>query len=146
MSLRLFIVLGCACALAACGSSGPVKRVHPSTASIQRIAVQADGTWHITLRIQNYSTEPMHYSALAAKLLIAGAEAGQISIAPDIDIVASSGDVVEATLKTAAKIPAGNDFAYELKGRIDTSEPQESFPFTTSSRLSPVPGIADTYR
>ncbi|MDR2013899.1 MAG: LEA type 2 family protein [Rhodanobacter sp.] len=146
MNPRWLLVLGLACTLTACGGGGPVKRVHPSTASIQQLAVQADGVWRITLRIQNYSTTPMHYSALDAKLSIAGVEAGRIGIVPDIDIVGSSGDVVETTLKTSAKIPSGNDFAYELKGHIQTSEPKGSFPFTTSSRLSPVPGIANTYR
>jgi hypothetical protein len=146
MNLRFFVAaLVFACLLTACGG-GPVRRVHPSTASIQQLAVQADGTWRITLRIQNYSTMSMHYSAFEAKLSIAGADAGEIRIAPDIDIVGSNGDVVETTLKTAAKLPASGDFAYQLKGKIDTSEPKASFPFDTSSRLSPVPGVANTYR
>lgn len=140
LASSLLAGLLCAC------SSGPVRKVHPSTASIQQLAVQADGSWKITLRIQNYSTFPMHYSAFEAKLSIAGVDAGDIRIAPDIDIVGNSGDVVDATLKPAAKLPAGGDFAYRLKGTIDTSEPRASFPFERSSRLSPVPGVANMYR
>lgn len=131
--------------LSACGS-GPTRKVHPSTASIQQLIVQADGSWKITLRIQNFSTMPMHYSKLKANVLIAGAEAGDIDITPDIDIVSSNGDVIDATLRTSAKLPPTGDFAYQLKGRIDTSEPKESFEFDRSSRLSPVPGVPNTYR
>jgi hypothetical protein len=147
MSLRhLFVPLALASLLTACGSGGPPRKVHPSTASIQQLAVQADGSWKLTLRIQNFSTFSMHYSALSAKLSVEGKDAGEIAIAPDLDIVGSNGDVIEATLKTSAKPPASSDFAYQLKGTIETSEPKESFKFDTSSRLSPVPGVANTYR
>ncbi|MEO5558280.1 MAG: hypothetical protein ABIR10_01245 [Dokdonella sp.] len=146
MSLRnLFTSLVVASLLSACGG-GPVKKVHPSTASIQQLALQADGSWKVALRIQNFSTFSMHFSALNAKLTIDGKAAGEIVLAPDLDIVGSSGDVVEATLKSSLKLPASGEFAYQLKGSIDTSEPKESFKFDTSSRLSPVPGVASMYR
>lgn len=146
MTLRVSLAaLALTCVLTAC-SSGPVKRIHPSTASIQQLSVQADGSWKLELRIQNFSTVPMRYGALNATLTVAGANVGEIAIAPDIDIVGNGGDVVTATLRPSGKLPASGDFAYTLKGRIDTSEPKESFPFERSSRLSPVPGVADTYR
>ncbi|MBO9665015.1 hypothetical protein [Dokdonella sp.] len=146
MKLRIpLAAFALAATLTACGS-GPTKRVHPSTASIQQLAVQADGSWKFDLRIQNFSTMPMHYSSLKATVVVAGTDVGEISIAPNMDIVANGGDVVEATLKTSAKLPASGDFAYTLKGTIDTSEPKESFPFERSSRLSPVPGVPNTYR
>lgn len=131
--------------LTACGS-GPTRRVHPSTASIQQLSVQADGSWKLDIRIQNFSTMPMRYGALKATVTIAGTDVGEVSITPNMDIVANGGDVVAATLKPSAKLPASGDFAYTLKGTIDTSEPKESFPFERSSRLSPVPGVPDTYR
>jgi hypothetical protein len=146
MNLRIPTVLAAlAVLLSACGS-GPKRVVHPSTASIQQLAVQPDGSWKITLRIQNYSTLPMHYSRIEANLVVAGADAGNIDIAPDIDIVSSNGDVVDATLHASAKLPASGDFAYQLKGHIETSEPKERFEFDRSSRLSPVPGVPNTYR
>jgi hypothetical protein len=138
-------VLALTCLMGAC-SDGPVKRVHPSTASIQQLAVLPDGSWKITLRIQNYSTMAMHYSAFDARLSIADVDAGQIRLAPDVDIVGSNGDVIETILKPSTRLPASGDFAYKLKGTIDTSEPKESFPFERASRLSPIPGVANTYR
>ena len=146
MILRnLFAALATLGLLAAC-SSGPVRKVHPSTASIQQLAVQPDGSWSITLRIQNFSTFAMHYSALHAQLSVAGAEVGEINVAPDMDIVGNNGDVVVVALSTPALLPASGDFAYQLTGTIDTSEPKKSFKFDTSSRLSPVPGVPHTYR
>ena len=146
MNARAFFALvALACLLTAC-ASGPERKIHPSTASIQQLAVQADGSWKLTLRIQNFSTFPMHYSAFDAKLSVNGSEAGAIKVAPDMDIVGNSGDIVEVTLKSAAKLPTSGDFAYQLKGTIDTSEPRENFKIDMSSRLSPVPGVAKTYR
>ncbi|HEY6940053.1 LEA type 2 family protein [Dokdonella sp.] len=132
--------------LAACGSGGPPRKVHPSTASIQQLAVQADGSWKITLRIQNYSTFAMHYRRIDAGLSIDGKELGRLEATPDIDIVGNNGDVVETTFRPAAKTMFGTDIAYALKGTIETSEPNESFTFETASRLTPVPGVPDTYR
>lgn len=137
--------LALACLVTAC-STGPVMKVHPSSASIQQLAVQPDGDWKITLRIQNFSTMSMHYRALDAKLRIAGSDVGEIRFAPDMDIVANNGDVIETILKTSAKLPASGDFAYQLKGTIDTSEPKANFRLDYSSRLSPVPGVPNTYR
>lgn len=143
--LRIPVLFVFACVLAAC-SNGPVRKVHPSTASIQQLAVQADGSWKITLRIQNFSTMSMHYSAFDAKLKIGAAEAGEIMLTPDLDIVANSGDVIELRLKPATKLPPNGDFSYQLTGTIDTSEPKAHFKIDVSSRLSPVPGVAHTYR
>ena len=143
--LHFSALFALACILTAC-SSGPVRKVHPSTASIQQLAVQADGSWKITLRIQNFSTMSMHYSGFDAKLKIAGTDAGEIKLSHDLDIVGNSGDVVEVALKPVTKLPASGDFAYQLKGTIDTSEPKANFKIDMSSRLSPVPGVSNTYR
>jgi hypothetical protein len=140
-------VLSCCAlaALAAC-SGAPERKVHPSTATIQQLAVQPDGRWKLVLRIQNFSTFPMHYRSVEAKLAVDGREAGELRVAPDIDIVGDSGDVVEASLAAPFALPAGREFGYTLKGTIETSEPEERFEFDRASRLSPVPGVADTWR
>jgi hypothetical protein len=142
---RLSVPLALGIVLAACGG-GPVRKVHPSTASIQQLAVQADGNWKLRLRIQNYSTFSMHFSTIDATLSVDGKEIGTLKAAPDIDIVGNSGDVVDAVFKPANKVTFGTDIAYALKGTIETSEPKESFKFETTSRLTPVPGVPDTWR
>ena len=47
-------------ALAAC-SGGLVRRVSPPAASIQQLTVNADGSWSVDLRLQNYSSIPMRF-------------------------------------------------------------------------------------
>ena len=146
MNLRIpLAALALGAALAAC-SSGPPRRVHPSTASIQQLAVAADGSWRVTLRLQNFSTFPMRYGSIEAKLSVDGKDAGMLGVALDLDILANSGDVVEARMTGGPALPQDRDFAYRLEGTIRTSEPSESFDFERSSRLSPVPGVANTWR
>jgi hypothetical protein len=88
----------------------------------------------------------MHFSTIDAALSIDGKEVGTLKAAPDIDIVGNTGDVVDATFKPTTKVSFGTDIGYSLKGTIETSEPKESFKFETTSRLTPVPGVPDTYR
>jgi LEA14-like dessication related protein len=145
MSLRHFIAaLAVVCLLADCGS-GPVKRITPSQVSIQELAVQPGGQWKLTLRIQNYSTVPMTYAWLHGTLYVAGADVGTIDVRTDFDIPANSADVVDTTVHASAALPAG-EIDYKIEGTLATSEPKEEFKFNRSSRLSPTPGLPNTWR
>lgn len=146
MSLRPLVVLALlALLLAGCGG-GPVKRINPSGVSIQQLAVEADGSWRIELRIHNFSTVPMHYDLLTAELAVDGVNVGAIRMDPAVEITGNSAEVVETRIKASVALPAGRDFAYRLEGTIRADEPSESFPFERESRLSPVPGVANTWR
>lgn len=147
MSLRnllaaLFVLL----LVTACGG-GPVKRVSAPTASIQELAVQPDGQWRLRLRLQNFSNVAMTFDRLTATLTVTGREIGTIEAPLDLDVAPESADVFEVTLTPAAgSTLVAADFGYELKGRISSREPKRDFPFERTSRLSPVPGLADTWR
>lgn len=141
--LLMFIVV---LLLAAC-STGPVKRIFPPSASVQELVVQADGSWQIVLRVQNFSTVPMTFAKITAKLMVEGVDVGEISVSPNVEIVGESADVVRGTLRSFAKLASGQAIGYTLKGAIEISEPNsKNFDFDHSSRLSPVPGIASTWR
>jgi LEA14-like dessication related protein len=145
MTLRHFVAaLAVATLLAGCGS-GPVRRITPSQVSIQELSVQPGGQWKLTLRIQNYSTVPMTYATLHGTLYIAGADVGTIDVRTDFDIPANSADVVDATVHATATLPSG-DIDYRIEGTITTIEPKEEFKFNRSSRLSPAPGLPNTWR
>jgi len=145
MSLRHFIAaFAVVTLLAGCGS-GPVRRITPSQVSIQELAVQPGGQWKLTLRIQNYSTVPMTYGAIHGTLTVAGADVGTIDVRTDFDIPGNSADVVDTTVRASAALPAG-DLDYRIEGTITTTEPKEEFKFNRSSRLSPTPGLANTWR
>jgi hypothetical protein len=145
MPLRHFIAaLAVGTLLAGCGS-GPVRRITPSQVSIQELSMQPGGQWKLTLRIQNYSTVPMTYGAIHGTLTVAGADVGTIDVRTDFDIPGNSADVVDTTVHASAALPAG-DIDYRIEGSITTTEPKEEFKFNRSSRLSPTPGLANTWR
>lgn len=132
--------------LSACGS-GPVKRVWPPTASVQELSLLADGSWRLLVRVQNFSNVPMTFDLLEASVEVGGKAIGNISKSLDLDVSPESADVFETTLAPGATgALAGKDFAYQLKGRITSHEPKGDFPFEHTSRLSPVPGLPDTWR
>ncbi|MEO8459496.1 MAG: hypothetical protein ABI451_03115 [Dokdonella sp.] len=141
---RIVVALALTALLTACGG-GPVKRINPPTASIQELSVQADGTWRLLIRVQNYSTVPMTFSSVTAHVSINDTDVGELSVSPNLEIVGESADIVTTTIKPNLKLPAG-DFGYQLKGTIITSEPSKDFEFDRSSRLSPVPGLPNTWR
>ena len=143
--LSLF-VLCATLSLAACGS-GPAKRVSAPTASVQELAVQADGSWRLLVRVQNFSNVSMTFDLLEAGLEVDGKQVGTISRALDLDVPGGSADVFETTLTPASAIRLeATDFAYRLKGRITSREPRGDFSFERASRLSPVPGLGATWR
>ena len=132
--------------LASCGS-GPVKRVSPPTASVQELVVHADGSWHLRVRLQNFSNVPMTFSGIDAELEVAERAVGSIKLPFKLDIPGESADVFEASLAPMAGVaaPAG-DFAYRLHGTISSSDPKGEFKFERKSHLSPAPGLVGTWR
>ena len=140
------LALFCAVVLLACGG-GPVKRISPPTASMQQLALQADGNWRLLLRVQNFSNVEMTFSNLEATLEVDGRSVGELNLGMNLDIPGSSADVVETTFKPAAgsSLPK-SDFAYFLHGTIRSSEPDGKYKFERNSRLSPAPGLANTWR
>ncbi|HET9836300.1 MAG TPA: hypothetical protein VFP88_08170 [Rhodanobacteraceae bacterium] len=141
-------------ALSACGSG---TKLQPPTASIQQLQVLPNGQWQLTLRIENYSYDTgMHVYALDADLDLSGKRAGHVSVSPGLDIPAMTADVANATLAPSAEARAaladakGNAVAYELKGNLsvgkgDDGKPQ-SFDLDGKGYISPVPGVANTWR
>jgi hypothetical protein len=147
MSLRHVVPAILACVLLAACGSGPVKRVSPPTASVQELSLRADGSWHLLIRVQNFSNISMTFSAIDAELEVADQAAGSIRLPLNLDIPGESADVFEATMTPASGLrPATGDFAYRLHGSLSSSEPKGDFKFERKSRLSPAPGLPDTWR
>lgn len=147
MSLRHVITIAAlSTLLAACGS-GPVKRVSPPTASVQELSLRPDGSWHLKIRVQNFSNVSMTFSAIDAELKIADRAVTPIKTPLKLDIPGETADVFETdiTALSGARPDAG-DFAYTLSGKIFSSDPKGDFTFERKSRLSPAPGLVDTWR
>ncbi|HET8764961.1 MAG TPA: hypothetical protein VFM52_07045 [Rhodanobacter sp.] len=156
--LRYLVPTVLALVLAACGQ--PRKSVFPPTLSVQQLAVQPNGTWRLTLRIQNNSYGGMDFTTLDGQLQIAELVPLRLHTAFERDIPAFASDVVpldvvptpemaKALAAIASKGSAGS-LAYRIDGTTLAKPEQEKKPrdfhFSGHDWLSPVPGIANTYR
>lgn len=150
-TLVLVILLG----VAACsGRGGPPKRINPPAASLQEIAVQADGSWLLQLRVQSYSTFGQVFHSIDLDLVLDGAPVGRLQpTATPREIPGRAADVFRISLQPdPLAVRALERFAaagsrslvwtmtgsMTVDGRVYRNE--------FEGRLSPVPGLSDTYR
>lgn len=154
VSLRWLIPLSAMFALCACGAG---TKLQPPTASIQQLQVLPNGQWQLTLRVENYSYDiGMHVYTLDADLDLAGKRAGHVSVSPALDIPAMSADTASATItpradaRTALMDANGNAVPYELKGSLAAGKGEsgkpDHFDLDGKGYISPVPGVANTWR
>jgi hypothetical protein len=140
--------------LAACGGGGVREQINPPRASIQQLAVQADGQWKLSVRLQNFSNVPTAFQSVTAKLVVGGQDAGSFSLAPAMTIGPESADVVSATLRpalgaklvVASALSSGQSVRYMVSGKIATSKPVGNHDFSFESTLNPAPGLNGVLR
>lgn len=143
--------------LAAC-SSGPVRRISEPAASIQELAVQADGSWMVSLRLQNYSSIPMRFEAVDINITIGGEAAGALQHRPGLEIGPESADVVSVAMQPGSSarmvmadaLAAGRRVDYAFDGTIDAAPSDRgasrSYKVERKSALSPTPGLPGVMR
>lgn len=142
--------------LVACSGS-PTRRVSPPAASIQQLTVNADGSWKVALRLQNYSGMPMRFDSVDLAVTVGDQDAGRLLASPAISIGPESADVVDATLAPSAMarivvadaLASRRSLAYALKGSITaTPEDRKPKPFDVDTRnsLNPAPGLDGVLR
>ena len=161
--LRCLVLLALAAGLAACGPQR--KSVFPPSLTVQQMQVLPNGTWRLTVRIQNNSYGGMDFKSIDGTLQVAGGVPVRLHSAFDLDIPSFAGDVVtvdvlptpamgKALAAVAAKGSAGS-LAYAINGTIHAqpdladhpdNKNAQDFPFQHNDFLSPVPGIANTFR
>ncbi len=155
-SLQFFALAIALLALVAC-NSGKVRRVSPPAAAIQQLTVQADGSWAVDLRLNNYSSMPMRFDSLRIEVIVDEHPAGTLQGTPGLSIGPTSADVVNLTLKpdamariVAADALAGRrSLAYQLKGTVEATPEeakQRSFDIDNRSALAPAPGLDGVLR
>ena len=139
-------------ALASC-ASGPHKDVFPPRASIQQLTVQADGSWKLQVRMQNFSGVSMTFANVDGKLEVAGNPAGDVNAVPALRIGPESADIAEVTFKptpaaaqAVAALHGSGSVRYKLSGRIVTTDPAGDQPYTFEGALNPVPGLTGVLR
>lgn len=144
--------------LIACGP--PKKSVFPPTVSVQQLKVLPSGQWRLTLRIQNNSYGEMDFRTLDGQLQVAQLVPIRLHASFVRDIPSLAGDVLDLDvlptdpMTQAIKAIAGKgssaSIGYRISGNTSAKPEQEKeqrdFEFSGDDRLSPVPGIPDTYR
>ena len=142
--------------LVACGT-GPVRRVSEPVASIQQLTVNADGSWSVDLRLQNYSSIPMRFDSADLAIAVSDQAAGSLKAAPQISIGPESADVVtlpfkpsaEARMVLADALASRRSLGYTLKGKLQAipeEKKSKSFDIDTRNTLTPVPGLDGVLR
>lgn len=152
-----------AAGLAACGPQR--KSVFPPSLTVQQMQVLPNGTWRLAVRIQNNSYGGMDFKAIEGTLQVADDVPVRLHAAFDLDIPSFAGDVTSIDVlptpamnsvlaAVAAKGSAGS-LAYAIRGTIHAqpdladhpdNKNAQDFPFQHNDFLSPVPGIANTFR
>lgn len=158
MARRIPILLLALAALLAACASGPVRRVSEPAASIQELAVQADGSWSVSLRLQNFSSIAMRFDRIDLEVTVGGQAAGTLADAPALQIGPESPDVIAvrmqpepgARMLLADALAAGRRVDYELDGTI-TAAPADrggtrDYAVKRKSALSPTPGLPGVLR
>jgi hypothetical protein len=144
--------------LIACGPAR--KSVFPPTLSIQQLVQQPDGEWRLTVRIQNNSYDEMDFKSIEGRLQIAALIPIRLHARFERDIPELAGDVIEIdvlptpAMSLALQATAGKGsaaaVAYRISGSASARPEQEKqprdFSFDGSGWISPVPGIANTWR
>jgi hypothetical protein len=145
-------------ALTACGPAR--KSVYPPTVTIQQLTVLPSGQWQLTLRIQNSSYSEMSFTSIESRLQIAQLVPVRLHAIFTRAIPALSGDVVQIQILPTAELTqleqavsakgSAGTLAYRISGSATATPEQEkkprSFDFDGTAWISPVPGIANTWR
>lgn len=156
MRMQTLLPLLALALLAAC-SSGPAKRVSPPAASIQQVTVQADGSWDIQLRLQNFSSIAMRFDTADLALSSDSADIGRMQASPALSISPESADVITLRLTPSAQgrliaagvLADGLALPYRLLGEVNATPSDgrsRRYPIDSRSTLHPAPGLPGVLR
>lgn len=140
-----------------CGSGGPVRRVSEPAASLQQLTVRADGRWDVQVRLQNYSSVPMQFTAATLDIAFDNGAAASVQAQPQIGIGPESADVFNATItplpagraRIATTLADGRSLNYTLSGSLDATPEKggsRNYKVERTSSLTPVPGLPGVLR
>lgn len=157
MTARFAWIAALALLLAGCGSGGPVRRISEPAASIQQLTVRADGSWEVQLRLDNFSSVPMRFTAATIQVAFDNGAAATVQAQPQIAIGPESADVVTITVsplpegraRIATALADGRSLNYTLGGTVDAG-PEDgksrTYKIKLTSALTPVPGLPGVLR
>jgi len=142
----------------ACSRSGPVRRISEPAASIQQLAVGADGHWTLELRLQNFSSIPMRFEKLSLAIRIGEHDAGTLESRSALTVGPESADILTVTMQPSANarmalanaLAGGRGVTYRIEGALDASPhdrgKSRSYDVVRTNTLNPVPGLPGVLR
>ncbi len=142
--------LTCTAMLAGCFGNA-IKRVSEPSASIQQLEVRPDGSWSVDLRLQNFSSVPMHFEQITLAIKADDENAGSLQGAPALTVGPESADIVTlmltptsaARLVVADALASGRSLKYSLEGTLEARAKEgrvREYKIKRNSALSAVPG------
>ena len=139
---------------AGCGSGGPVRRISEPAASLQQVSVRADGRWDVQVRLDNFSSVPMRFSAATIQVALDNGAAATVQAQPQITIGPESADVFTATVtplaegraRIATALADGRSLAYTLAGTARPTRSAAPAPAPAPARWACRPASAATPR
>ena len=91
---RLLPLFALVLAIAGCAGDGVRREINPPRASLQELAVQADGRWRLSVRLQNFSNVATNFVDVDAALDVGGQAAGAVRAQPGLVVGPNSADVI----------------------------------------------------
>lgn len=155
--LHLPLVLFVIALLAACGGGGGrllPERVWPPRATLAELRTGEDGTWQITVRLENFSTVAMRFDRVEVNLSVDERPAAMLARTESIDLGPSLAEPLRFSVRpepgAAAALQAalhnGRGLHYELKGQARSGEPHGLWPLDYKGVLTPVAGLKGVLR
>ena len=143
--------------LVALGLSLGLLAASDPAANIQQLTVQADGSWSVEVRIDNFSSVPMRFDRVDLALALAGQEAASLRATPGLSIGPESADVVTvhtlppagARIAIADTLARGRSIHYHLQGTLVAAPEKggtKEYEVERDNALSPVPGVTGVLR
>ena len=134
-------------AAAAMAGCGPVKRINPPAATVQRLAQHDDGSLLLELRIHNHSDLTTRIGRFDGEVALDGRAPLGMAVPIELDVPSHAAEVVPARVDPAGWKPdPARTLRYRLTGRLTTIEPRGTYPVEYESTLSPVPGRPGEFR
>jgi hypothetical protein len=135
-------------------SSEPTKRYFPPQASLQQLQKLSDGQWQAQVRIQNFSTGAVEFKNLALNIQIQDLEWTTVAPGEMQKIGPNNAEIFTLNIPFNANISQvlsdrlnkAQSIRYTLKGNIQSTDPNKTYPLDYQGRLNPAPGLDGVYR
>lgn len=152
-SLIFPLALSAAALLASC-AGGPPVRFNPPQASLQELQRMPDGQWRAHVRLRNFSTGSVEFSALSLKLRIQDGEWTGAGSTESVKIGGGNAEILVVAVPFAQatvqeldrRLDESQPIRYSLSGTVRSIDPGRNNDLQYEGRLNPMPGLDGVFR